>query len=521
MRLVTSDEMRAFDKKAIEFYGIPGVVLMENAGKATFELLMELVPTICRGAPISVIAGPGSNGGDGYVIARHLQNAGASVRTYLAFPKEKIKGDALINLKILEQMNGGVYELRNEEDLAQAKDFILSAHAVVDAMFGTGLKSGIRDLPARIIELINQSDFLKMAVDIPSGIDSDTGRILGVAVKANVTATFGFVKLGMALYPGRSCCGEIHRMDISIPAVEGDREASKASWRIDPDLSKYSEARKDPEAYKGDYGNVVVIGGSSGLTGAPTMSALAASNVGAGLVTIAVPASINNLVAPRILEQMTYLCEDKGSGYFHPECADNLLQFLDDKNVVILGPGCTTTQSAVDFIKKIIKQYNGILVLDADGLNAVANDTSILKDSSAQIIVTPHPGEMGRLTNLSSKEVQENRIETARSFAAEHGVVVALKGAATITAFKDGKIVINSTGNPWMSSGGQGDALSGIIGGLCAQKIEIEEAVPMAVWLHGYTADRIVRETGPAPVLAGDLIQGLKQTISELLQSSS
>lgn len=508
MYLVTAEQMRAFDAKAIYEYGIPGVVLMENAGRTTFHFLQAHLEEVA-GLSVCVVAGPGNNGGDGYVIARYLINHGADVQTFLLSPREKIKGDALINLQVLEKMTSRIYPISDEESLHAAADVWKQADVVVDAILGTGLSSEVRSPYREAVELINEAYGICLAVDIPSGLDSNTGQVLGVAVRADLTATYGFRKLGTALYPGKGYCGHVAVVDISIPLPAIENDPPTARLYEEPDAEEYFELRSDPQAHKGIFGHLLVIGGSPGKTGAPAMAARAASRMGAGLVTVGVPASLNPILEAKLTEEMTEPLAEAIPGYLGTQCADRVLALCTGKQCLVLGPGLSTAEGISELVTAILKNYDGSIVIDADGLNALAGNMEVLKESRARIVLTPHPGEMGRLTGLSSREVQHDRVGLARNMASEYGISVILKGAATVTAFPEGDVVINSTGNPWMASGGQGDALSGILGGLLVQGISHETALPFGVYLHGLAADAIVEQTGAAPVLATDIIEML------------
>ena len=512
MYLVTAEQMRAFDAKAIDEFGIPGVVLMENAGRTTFHFLLAHLENVA-GQNVSVVAGPGNNGGDGYVIARYLINHGADVQTFLLSPREKIKGDALINLQVLEKMTSRIYPIGDEETLYAAADVWHRADVVVDAILGTGLSSEVRSPYREAIELINDSPGICLAVDIPSGIDSNTGKVLGVAVQADLTATYGFRKLGTVLYPGRDYCGHMAVVDISIPVPAVEADPPKVRLYEEAELEEYFELRADDQAHKGTFGHLLIVGGSPGKTGAPAMAAAAASRMGSGLVTAAVPASLNPILEAKLTEEMTEPLPEGIPGYLSAESADRILALAEGKQCLVLGPGLSTVEGIPDLVRAIVERYEGWIVIDADGLNALAENMDVLKESKASIVLTPHPGEMGRLTGLSSKEVQEDRVGLAVRIASDYGVHVILKGAATVTAFPGGEVAINSTGNPWMASGGQGDVLSGILGGLLAQGISPHEALPYGVFLHGLAADTIVEQTGPAPVLATDIIEMIPMLI--------
>jgi NAD(P)H-hydrate epimerase len=513
MYLVTAAEMRAYDSTAIQDFGIPGVVLMENAGRSTFQILNKRMGGDVRDLRVAVVAGPGNNGGDGYVIARYLINHGADVGTFLLSPRDKIQGDAAINLRVLEKMTPHVFEITDKDSLDRAICQWQEADVIVDALLGTGLSSEVRSPYKEAILGINSCHGLILSVDLPSGLHADTGDALGCAVKADLTCSYGFRKIGSALYPGLIYCGAVEVVDISIPLTAVEKNPPKAVFYTQPYPEQYQMLRLNVEAHKGIFGHLLVIGGSRGKTGAPAMSAKAAARVGAGLVTVGVPASLNPILEAKLTEEMTEPLPETVTGRLGEASIDPILTLSQGKRCMILGPGMSTEEGIPELVRAILSTYEGWLVIDADGLNALGENPRFLKDAKARVVVTPHPGEMGRLIGKSSAEVQTDRVGVARKFATDYGVWVVLKGAGTITAAPDGSIFINSTGNPWMASGGQGDVLSGILGGLLVQNILPEEALPYGVYLHGLAADNLLEKHGPAPILATDVIDELRRVL--------
>ncbi|MEI8182168.1 MAG: NAD(P)H-hydrate dehydratase [Desulfomonile sp.] len=515
--LVTAEEMRALDARAIEEYGIPGVVLMENAGRSTFHILSEYLDGKVKGLRVAVVTGPGNNGGDGYVVARYLINHGAEVKTFLLSTRDKIRGDALVNLQTLEKMTPHVIPVTDSESFDRASSYWKESDVVVDAILGTGLNSEVRSPYREAILAINKAPGLTISIDIPSGLDADSGRILGSAVKADLTAVYGFKKLGMALHPGIKFCGKISVVDISIPICATEKNPPKAVLYDEPDLSNYLEARSNTEAHKGTFGHVLIVGGSPGKTGAPVMAARSASRIGAGLVTVGVPSSLNPILEVKLTEEMTEpLPETVVPGYLGEAAADRILSLATGKQCLVLGPGLSTHEGISDVITRVLDSYSGWVVIDADGLNALAKNMSVLKRTEASVVLTPHPGEMARLVGGTSREVQQDRVGIARRTASEYGVWVILKGSRSLTASPEGTVFVNNSGNPWMASGGQGDVLSGILGGLLAQQIPPEDALPFGVYIHGLAADRLVQRNGPRPVPAGDVIEELTRVLGEL-----
>ncbi len=513
--LVTANEMRAFDSLSINSVGIPGVVLMENAGRSTFNAVQKHFSSRLEGSKVSVIAGPGNNGGDGFVIARYLINQGAKVKTYLLAPKAKSKGDALINLNVLLAMHGDIEELQSLDSITQAGHKWRESELIIDAILGTGLQSDVRSPFREAISILNECTGFKVAVDIPSGLDSDTGQIKGCAVKSDLTVTYGFRKLGMALYPGRQLCGTIEVIDISIPRSIVEANSPQARLVNNPGLGAYFRKRQDAVAHKGSFGHILVVGGSPGKTGAAVMAARSASRIGAGLVTVAVPKTLNEVLENKLTEEMTapIACDDDGNWNEH-SCGQ-IIDLTRDKNCIVLGPGLSTSRFAQRIVETILVETSCPLVVDADGLNCLAKNIGIPVNNSDRLFLTPHPGEMSRLVGRPTVDVQGNRLETAKAFALEKKLWLVLKGAATIICSPQGRVFVNGSGSPWMASGGQGDALSGMLGGLLAQGLEPENAVALAVFMHGAIADAIIREQGLRPVLAMDLIERIPDYLAK------
>lgn len=514
--LVTAQEMRAFDHSAINIFGIPGVVLMENAGRATFIEIQKHFKHELKGLKVAVVAGSGNNGGDGFVIARYLINHGAKVTTYLLAPRHKIKGDALINLKILELMGGSIEEIEDTDSIFRVSEFWKGCGLIVDAILGTGLQSDVRSPMKEAILLINECPGFKVSVDVPSGVNSDSGRIQGFAVNADLTVTYGFRKLGMTVYPGKQACGNVEVIDISIPKVISESNPPSARYVNYPDINAYFDLRREPIAHKGTFGHVLVIGGSPGKTGAPAMAARAASRIGAGLVTLAIPQALNQTLENKLTEEMTAPVGSDNRGHWNKDSSRDIQDLIPGKDCIVIGPGLSTTEFAQEIVEMIMLESTCPLVVDADAINCLINKTDILGRARDYAALTPHPGEMSRLTGIPIGKIQADRIEIARTFARNNNVWLALKGAATVSASPQGEVFVNSSGSPWMASGGQGDALGGILGGLLAQGMAPLAAVPLGVFIHGSIADRIIENNRLRPVLAMDLIDGIPQYLSEL-----
>jgi NAD(P)H-hydrate epimerase len=438
------------------------------------------------------------------------------VETFLLAPRETIKGDALINLLVLEKMTSQIFPVTDEASLAHAAFAWHDADVIVDAILGTGLTSDVRSPYREAIERINGAPGVRLAVDIPSGLDADTGKVRGVAVHADLTATYGFMKLGMALHPGVDYCGTVEVVDISIPlnAVENNPPAARLHDRVQG--TDFWRLRADPEAHKGTFGHLLIVGGSPGKTGAPAMAARAAGRMGTGLVTVGVPASLNPILEAKLTEEMTEPLPESIPGYLGEPSTQRILALAQNKRCVVLGPGLSAREGIPEMARELLAQYEGWLVIDADGLNVLVGSLDAVKTARGRLVLTPHPAEMGRLTGLSTREVQDDRVGVARRTARDLNAWIVLKGARTIIAAPDGRIFVNTSGNPWMASGGQGDVLSGILGALLAQGLPPDDALPFGVHLHSLAADKIVEQRGPHPVQAMDVIDGLPALLGEL-----
>ena len=508
--LYTAQEMRELDKRAESEARIPGLILMENAGLKTFQTIAEVMGGV-EGLPVTIVCGKGNNGGDGFVIARHLQNHGALVRVFLLGPVDGVKGDAKVNLDAWMGMGGDLTDdVGDEQSLNDLAEAIEESELVVDALLGTGLQSEVRDTAAELIEMINDAPGMILAVDIPSGVSADTGDVMGTAVQADFTCTYGGMKLGQWLYPGRAFCGEVYEIEISIPFEMLDAHQG-SRYLLTPEDVWMGLFHRLPDAHKGNFGHLLIVAGSHGKSGAAVLASRAAHRMGAGLVSLAVPRGLESVVAPQSAETMTELLPEGEAGGYGKGAGAALLEAASSKTAVLAGPGIPTDGESAKAMLEFLKKCDAPLVLDADALNLLAkNSLSPGKLASEQIVVTPHPGEMARLCNLSSDEVQADRIGVATGYAQEHGVIVVLKGAGTVIALPDGQAMISPAGNAGLATGGTGDVLAGMIAGLLVQEgITPVEAAATGVLLHGLAAERITARSAEASLIASDLIAEL------------
>ena len=497
--------MQQAERLTMDNYRIPGQVLMETAGCVCADFVdAEYGPG--RGKSAVIVAGKGNNGGDGYVIARCLLRKGWTVSVFVLAGKSSISGDAEKNLALLD--SSLVHFCPEPEGLFPYRAVLQGTAVIVDALFGIGLAKEISGVHADAVHLMNSSGKPVVAVDIPSGIDASSGRILGVAVKAAITVTFAFAKLGHVVYPGKAYTGRLETVDIGLP----DEIAAAAEYCEYLDNAYVVPLLKirDRCGHKGSYGHCLIVAGSTGKTGAASLSANTAVRAGSGLVTLAVPASLNPILEVKTTEAMTFPLEDSGRGCFGEENLAALLRAMEGKDAVALGPGISSTADTAAFVQGLVRDCPAPLVIDADGLTAVAADPAILLGKkSPAIVLTPHPGEMSRLTGHSIAQIESDRIAAARDFAVRYDVYLVLKGAGTVIAAPDGSIAINGSGNPGMASGGMGDVLTGIIVSLIGQGYPVREACRLGVFLHGHAADLVAGEKGEIGLTASDVLERL------------
>lgn len=502
MKFCTAAEMRRLDEKTIKECGIPGVVLMENAGRGAAVLTREYFGDL-TGRGLAVVCGRGNNGGDGFVMARIFHGWGASVRVFLLSNKEKVGGDAKVNMDVVANMGLEIVEIANDSDLERLT--FSESDIIVDAILGTGLSSEVRGLYRDVIIKINDSERPVVSVDVPSGVDSDAGAICGVAVKADLTVTFGLPKIGLLTPPGEDMAGRLEVVDIGIPPHILEEADPGKELLIEESMTGLIEPR-EKTGHKGRYGHVLIAAGSTGKTGAAAMAASAAARSGAGLVTLAVPASLNPVLEQKLTEVMTEPLAEEMPGFLAAESADRILDLAEGKSVLAIGPGLGARPGAAELVEAVVKKCGLPIVIDADGLNALVGNTGVLKKARREIVLTPHPGEMARLTGKTVAQVQADRLGAAAEFSKRYSVITVLKGYRTIIAEPGGVLYMNTTGGPHMASGGMGDVLTGVIAGLVAQGLSVLDAARLGVYVHGLAADEAAEARGAIGILASDLI---------------
>ncbi len=517
MRLCTATEVMALDQQAIEGLGLPGVVLMETAGRHCSEqFAAKFSDNVDKS--VLIVAGKGNNGGDGYVMARILAEQGWYVKTLVLGPENEICGDAKVMLQVVQKMGLSVNFIADVTNLRQQfTDDVPSI--IVDAIFGTGLKSAVCGLQLEAINLINRATSNVFSVDIPSGVDGSTGRICGAAVQANITVTFDHAKIGHGSQPGANYVGDLKVVDIGIPLVGRPDFTSKVNL-LDLKEVKLLLPQRPMNGHKGNFGHLLVVAGSTGKTGAAALAGNSGVRSGCGLVTVAAPAAVHAIIEVKLTEAMSHELDDQ-DGLLVFSAAEQILKLLSEKQAIAIGPGLGQSAGLETLIASLIKSVTVPMVIDADGLNLLAGQLDCLQNSSSDsIVLTPHPGEMARLTGFTVAEIEADRYNIAKEFASQYGVVLVLKGARTIVAAPDGSVNINTSGNDGLASGGSGDVLTGLIGGLLAQGLTGFAAASIAVWLHGRAAELVAKHQGTAGMAASDLFSQLPVARHELVKGA-
>jgi ADP-dependent NAD(P)H-hydrate dehydratase / NAD(P)H-hydrate epimerase len=513
MIVVTAQEMRELDRLTIDKWHVPSLTLMENAGKAVADAILERFPRAAKKG-VLVVAGKGNNGGDGFVVARWLKKKRIPCAVALLARKEEISADAAHNLAAFLKVKGKIVEI-TAGSLEMLAEEAAGKGLLVDAILGTGMKNDVRGPYAEALTFMNASGLPIVAVDIPSGLHTDTGVPLGLSIQAEMTVTFAYPKLGEVIYPGVSYVGELAVAEIGI-RPEAVREVNCRTELLEQEEMKWLVPAREPDTHKGTYGHVLIFAGSRGKTGAAILSSRAAMRTGAGLVTLASPRALNGILAGALIEVMTEPLGDKDAEQL-PELVDQDWQrLLEHRDAVLFGPGIGVSEAGRNTIRWLLRNLNLPWVIDADGLNTLALEIDRLREAKTPPVLTPHPGEMARLTGKTTTEVNADRIGVARSFALKNRCHVVLKGARTVIATADGNVFINPTGNPGMASGGMGDVLAGILAALLGQGFSAEHAMKLGVYVHGFAADIVSEDKGTIGLIASDVIDNLPRALRTL-----
>ena len=514
MKVVTSSEMRQIDTYTIEQIGIPGIILMENAAIRIVQIIANDIGNLVS-KNIVVFAGKGNNGGDALAVSRHLYNLGANVLVVLVAEKDLIKEEAKINLNIVKNI-GIKFVLVNDESYnKEIEASLYLADVIVDGLLEIGIKGEVNNLLSGIINLINKVGKYVISIDIPSGINGDTGKVCGKCIIASKTAALGLPKIGVLVGEGAKFTGEIEIVDIGIPNHVIQEQ----------DVSVHIITREEimhvmpihlPFSHKGDHGKVLVIAGSTGLTGAATLTSRAAIRSGAGLVTLGIPSSLNAIMEAKLTEIMTLPLADDGRGYLSAKCIEHLESWIEKCSVVAIGPGLGCNEEITKVVSWLVEHSTKPLVIDADGINSLSENIDILNKARSPIVLTPHLGEMSKLTNLSIETIHQDKVSIIKEYSEKWNCTIVLKDWRTLVGAPNGKVIINTTGNAGMATGGSGDVLTGIIASFVAQGLSPEWAAISAVYIHGKAGDLSAGEKGQIGMIAGDIVENIPHALKEV-----
>ncbi len=516
MKISSVGEMRAMDRQAIEKFGIPEEILMENAGRAAFEILSGEWGV--AGRRYVLFCGAGNNGGDGLVVARHILAGGGTPRIFLVGDPERFRGAAKTNWEIIARLP---IEVKRVKEIAAVRSAVLHADGIVDALFGTGLDREVEGVCRKVIDLINAAGRPVLSLDIPSGVCGDTGEILGTAVRADHTVTFGLPKIGNLLYPGCGLCGRLHVTHISFPPSLYDDEAIAVETNGFIPLPP-----REPTAHKGSVGDVLFIAGAAGYFGAPYFSAMSFLKAGGGYARLAAPWSMTPFIATRGSEIVFVPQAETTEGSLSLKNKDALLALAGRVDMVVIGPGLSLADETQELVRKLAAGIDKPLLIDGDGITALAGRPEILRGRRAPTILTPHPGEMSRLTGKSVAEIEKRRIPILRETCADLKAWIVLKGPHSLIGTPEGRVFINLSGNPGMATAGAGDVLTGTIAAMSGLGLPLEEAVRKGVFLHGLAGDLAAADKGEDGITAQDILnylpyalkqdrEGLDETLAE------
>lgn len=522
MKLVTATEMKEIDRLATEKYGVPGIVLMDAAAKQVADAVTKLLSEGAKGGAASkaaskvvILCGGGNNGGDGFGAARWLTSYGVPVKVFLiGSTVEMISGDAAAELAMLQAAGVAVKVIEKDEDWFTVELALERASVVVDAILGTGFQGQLRPAAQRACRLVNELAKRVVAVDVPTGVNADDGSACEDAVQAELTVTMALQKTGLLLYPGKRLCGQVLVAGIGMPAaLVADYPSHK--YRITAPMVQRLLPLRAEDAHKGDAGRVVVCAGSPGYTGAAALASHAAVKAGAGLVSLLTPLSSREVLAVKLTEVMVHGLLERMPGVLGSAAASDVLARANKADVLAIGPGLGLSDSTQQTVREILTKSEVPVVIDADAITALKDNTDILKKMTVPKVLTPHPGEMARLTGLSVEEINSQRIAVAQKYAQEWQAVVVLKGAPTVVACPDGTIYVNSTGTSALATGGSGDVLTGIIAGLAAQGVSLDEAAVCGVYLHGLAGSLACDNVGLAAGEIADCLGAAREIVAQ------
>jgi len=517
--LANAEQMQGFDREAIQRYAIPGLVLMENAGRAFVDSLEHSFGPVSD-RNVLVVCGKGNNGGDGLVVARHCANRGARVTVALLARASEVRGDAKTNLIPLQRLaRSGVLQFL-EVRTPRALSRVSSPGIIVDAIFGTGFTGAVRGIQKAAIEWINRQNAQIASVDVPSGVDGSTGCVENVAVCARLTVSMGLAKIGHYTGAGRECSGTVVVGDISMPS-NVVRPAKQQVFRILTDDVRGAIPHRPLTAHKYNVGKVLVVAGSRNFTGAPSMTAMSALRAGAGAVVLAVPQSIHPILARKLTEVILLPLEETSAGTIAVSALESIRDRIRWADVVAIGPGMSRDAETDRLVRTLVVETEKPLVIDADALNALAEHSAVLRSRKVPAVLTPHSGELSRLTGVAAATIEHDRVAAVREASKILRSIVVLKGSPTVTSEPAGCVYMNSTGNPGMATIGSGDVLTGLIAGLAAEGMDRLAAAWGGVYLHGLAGDIAAGALGEPGLLATDILNALPTAMKSLTVGKS
>jgi NAD(P)H-hydrate epimerase len=499
MKVSRVSEMRGLDRTAIEKFGIVEELLMENAGHAAYVVLLQEFGL--RDRRFIAVCGIGNNGGDGFVVARKIHSNGGSVKVFVLGDKSKFKGAARINLDIISRLP---IEIREVESIESIKADIYHCDVIVDAIFGTGLTRPVEGLYRDVVELVNTSGKPVLSVDIPSGVHGDTGTVMGAAIRADYTVTFGLPKLGNMLFPGYELCGRLYVTHISFPPSIYDSEALKVEINLPARLPP-----RDRDGHKGDFGEVLFIAGASSYFGAPYFAALSFLKAGGGYSRLAAPGAITPFIANKGSEIVFVPQRETTSGSIALENKSSLLELSEKMDMIVLGPGLSLDEETQQLARELAREITKPLLIDGDGITALCADLQIIARRTAETILTPHLGEMARITGASVGEIAERKVDILQRTARELNAIIVLKGAHSLIGFPDERVFINMSGNSGMATAGSGDVLTGAIAAMFGLGLSVQDAVRKGVFVHGLSGDLAAEDKGEDGMTAQDILDCL------------
>jgi hydroxyethylthiazole kinase-like uncharacterized protein yjeF len=503
MKVSRVSEMRDLDREATDDFGITQEMLMENAGNAAYFVILSEFGV--QGRKFVAFCGTGNNGGDGFVVARKIHSTGGAVRVFFLGESDKLEGAAKKNFDIISRMP---IEVSNVQSIEQIKEATSDCDAIVDAIFGTGISREVTGIYKDTIQLINESKKKVFSIDIPSGVNGDTGQVMGSAVRSNYTITYGLPKIGNMLYPGFELCGKLYVSHISFPPSLYNTDSIKVQINGPVELPQ-----RDRDTHKGSYGRALFIAGSSNYLGAPYFSALSFLKAGGGLSYLATPKSISPFLASKGSEIVFVPQKETSSESLAIESKEELLEFSKRVSMVIMGPGLSLNKETQELVRELARKIETPLLIDGDGITAIAEEVKLIKERKAETILTPHGGEMSRITKMEVSEVNEDKINVLQRTAKELNAIIVLKGAHSLVGYPDESVYINTSGNPGMATAGSGDILTGAIAAMYGLGLPLRDAVRMGVFIHGLSGDLAAREKGEDGITAQDILDYLPSAV--------